>query len=271
MPRQRLLPHGQVDKPFVLSNEAFRAATKTSGIKLKPAVKARVVLATMAFVANGQIEQSAPSLAVVHKIKRLLNLTKSLRQDFPDKNKEESPSDLDQTLRYISYSKEQINQLGVPLFLDRLSRTLESNQTLLENTLRFISSSDSNLTKGASWIFWIRVLTLIFRVTKLPTEIRRDQEGMSPFVAFINEIQNSFPDHLKVLYKKRQPDALATAMSRATKGLPSEVDVKYVDNCLRFFIGAWKPLYDQSGLNKYVVEPVTDRFVTDLLTEAGQL
>jgi hypothetical protein len=89
----------------------------------------------MAFVANGQIEQSAPSLAVVHKIKRLLNLTKSLRQDFPDKNKEESPSDLDQTLRYISYSKEQINQLGVPFFLDRLSRTLERNQTLLENTL----------------------------------------------------------------------------------------------------------------------------------------
>jgi hypothetical protein len=270
MPRQRLLPHGQVDKPFVLSNEAFSAAEKVSSIKLTPAVKARVVLATMAFVANGQIEQSAPSLAVVHKIKRLLNLTKSLRQDFPDKNKEESPSDLDQTLRYILYSKEQINQLGVPFFLDRLSRTLERNQTLLENTLSFISKSDSNLTKGASWIFWIRVLTLIFRVAKLPTEIRRDQEGTSPFVAFVDAIQNAFPDHLKVLYKKRQLDALATAMSRATKGLPSDLDDKLVDNCLRVFIGAWKPLRDQSGL-RYVVEPVADRFVTDILTEAGQL
>src|ERR1017187_6053466 len=112
MPRQRLLPHGQVDKPFVLSNEAFSAAEKVSSIKLTPAVKARVVLATMAFVANGQIEQSAPSLAVVHKIKRLLNLTKSLRQDFPDKNKEESPSDLDQTLRVRPISSSRITEFS---------------------------------------------------------------------------------------------------------------------------------------------------------------
>jgi len=59
-------------------------------------------------------------------------------------------------------------------------------------------------------------------------------------------------------------------MSRATKGLPSDLDDKLVDNCLRVFIGAWKPLRDQSGL-RYVVEPVADRFVTDILTEAGQL
>jgi hypothetical protein len=160
MPRQRLLPHGQYAEYFVLSDEAFRAAETVSRIKLNAAVKARIILATMAFVANGQIEQSAPSLAVVRKIKRLLNLTRSLRQDFLGKNGKESPSDLDQTLRYISYSKEQINQLGAPFFLDRLSRTLERNQPLLENTLSFISNSDSNLTKGASWIFWIRVLTL---------------------------------------------------------------------------------------------------------------
>jgi hypothetical protein len=197
MPRQRLLPHGKFDKFFVLSNEAFSVAEKASGIKLNAAVKARIVLATMAFVANGQIEHSAPSLAVVRKIKRLLNLTRSLREDFPIQDRDGWFSALDETLRYISLSKEQIHQLGAPFFLEHLSHALELNQTLLENTLRFVSNSDSNLTKGASWIFWIRVLTLIFRAAKLPTGIRRDQMGTSPFVAFINEIQKGFPDHFE--------------------------------------------------------------------------
>jgi hypothetical protein len=270
MPRQRLLPHGQVDKPFVLSDEAFSAAAKVSRIKLTPSVKGRIALAAMAFVANGQIEHTAPPLAVVRKIKRLLNLTRSLRHDFPNQKREEWFSDIDQTLRYVSQSKEQIHELGAPFFLEHLSHALELNQTLLENTLRFISNSDSNLTKGASWILWIRALTLIFRAAKLPTEIRRDQMGTSQFVAFVNEIQNHFPDNLNTLYKKPSLDALATAISRAIKGLPPNFGVESIDNFLRVFIGALKPLRDQNGL-RYVVEPVADRFVTDILTEAGQL
>jgi hypothetical protein len=266
MPRQRLLPHGQFDGFFVLPNEALSTAAKASGIKLNASVKARIFLATMAFVVHGQIEHSASSPAVVRKIKKLLNLTRSLRNDFPNQNRKEWFSDLGKTLRYVLQSEEQLHQVGPAFFLELFSHTLELNQTLLENTLRSLSNSDLKLTKGGSWDLWIVVLTLIFRAAELPTGIRRDELGTSPFVAFVYEIQKHLPDHLKVLYKIRSRDALATAMNRATKGLSFD-DVKSADNSLRVFIGAWKPVFDQNGL-KFEVEPERDREITNLLERA---
>jgi hypothetical protein len=271
MPRQRLLPHGQHDRPFILSLEALRAAAKASGIKLKRAVIARIILATMAFVAHGQIETSAPSLAAVRKIKKLLELTISLRKDFPNKNREEFFSEFDRTLRYVSQSKDQFDKLGLPFCLELLSHTLEVNQTLLENTLRFISDSNktnSNGTKGDSWDLWIYALTLIFRAAKLPTEIRRDDLGTSPFVAFVNEIQNQLPDHLKVLYKVRSLEALATAMNRATKESSPALDAISVDTFLRIYIGAWKPVFKRNGI-KFELELVIERGINDILEAGG--
>jgi hypothetical protein len=107
MPRQRLLPHGQYDELFILPLDALRAAAKASGIKLKRAVIVRIILATMAFVAHGQMEHSAPSRAVVRKIQRLLTLTISLRRDFPNKGRKEFFSNFDRILKYVSSSKQR--------------------------------------------------------------------------------------------------------------------------------------------------------------------
>jgi hypothetical protein len=54
--------------------------------------------------------------------------------------------------------------------------------------------------KGEAWAAWVRGLTVICKVHDLPTEVRQDldrQRRSSPFVVFVEKLQEALPPHLQ--------------------------------------------------------------------------
>jgi hypothetical protein len=76
--------------------------------------------------------------------------------------------------------------------------------------------SMSSLEGGGEWRRWIRLLTKIMRENSLPAGVRKDSDKrakISPFVAFVRELQNCLPDECAC--PTHSDGALAEAIVRA--------------------------------------------------------
>jgi hypothetical protein len=68
--RKRRLPHGQLGGPIVLAKEDWRAIAHAANIELTSPILVRLSLSTVYLGALGQVERSAPSKAVLPKIRK---------------------------------------------------------------------------------------------------------------------------------------------------------------------------------------------------------
>jgi hypothetical protein len=239
--RKRRLPHGQLGKPIVLANEDWREIADAAKIKLTTPILMRLDLSTIFLGALGQLERSAPSKAVLSKIRKLEKLISAMRHDFPNVSDQASElffSQLAEIQQYATRTEEQFQQIGLMFLLELFSHVLMLNQKLLRAILKYAVVPDSyKYIEGNVWDLWIILLTTILKNAGLPTEVRKDQENTSKFVIFVREIQARLPSHL---YKKRSDDALAKAITRARGNFGSLITAK-ADFLLCLFLGALKP------------------------------
>jgi hypothetical protein len=293
MPRQRLLPYGDFDELAVLNRAALEAVearyveavearyvarkdavprpdASKHRVKFNALIRALINLATIPFSADTQMETSAPSKATVKKIERLLKLTVSLKKDFPREEDAPSISGHKNFLAYAMQTKEQWEMFALPFWLEYLAEMLEKNELTLKCVLSRLAS-ETGFTKGDSWDLWVYTLRQILNDADLPTEVRRDGLGISPFVAFVDEMQNQLPDTLKRLMKKRSSEALATAITRATDEFDQGWADVPVETLVKIQHGAIKPLFDGSDEVKFYSIPDLAKPIDDLLNRARSM
>jgi len=205
MPKRRALL--AMTKPGIsveLTAEDWVAITRVSGIQPPQEALVRLRLAVKALAFRN--EGSSPSISTLKHIEKLKASVQEFKRHFPpfDPDIFAGSNPLAKYVDHLEIIEPQILLQG----LARLADEIEDTATKI---LTRPPSGYLTVSEGDAWDSWINVVTLILRDAGLPRDVRKD-DGTSPFVIFIRELQAKFPAHL---YKKRSDSALATAILRA--------------------------------------------------------
>jgi hypothetical protein len=104
-----------------------------------------------------------------------------------------------------------------------LSHTLAAVEDVASFTATEFNDPEVGYKQGGMWDYWVHLLTVITREHGLPYSARKDSDKrkgeISPFVLLVKELQEHLSAETRLTIKeKREPDALAGAISRARRG-----------------------------------------------------
>lgn len=222
MPRARVLPYGSVERHYSISEAGLDAAQKNLGLKLNAETRRLIRLATVALSFGVQVEAAAPSRANIAKIKEFQKLVHSLQKIFPYRRHEQFRRSKERSEFVSRHHQGNWRSVASAFWLQWFAEVLNESADIANVVLQQLSRRP-DLRKapgrGDAWDLWVFVLNKICKNAQLPAGVRKDNLGISTFVALVNEIQKQLPSQLRCLLKKRQPDTLAIAIRRAISGL----------------------------------------------------
>jgi hypothetical protein len=233
--KARINHEGPVGQPFVISEVERKVIENEYGNSLSEKTWDKIIEATSELtMGEPQVRDAASLKAVLKKLYELGDVALALRNDIaPTASRLGNFADIEE-IWYFYFLKRRRPPLPREFFLF-LIETLDPLIAIGELAHEFETDGEFSIRPlqgrgdGDHWIVWVNTLGQILDSQGFPFTVRKDvdkkpQDLMSPFVAFIDKLQDYIPKTLRRY--KHSKDALAQGISRARKAYKDKVDLE---------------------------------------------
>jgi hypothetical protein len=211
---------------------------------LSEVVWTKIQLATALYNSGAAVERAVPMDEFLGKLEKLRAAAREVNRYLPEMSHRVYTTidpQLTSIERQMAIQEKyfELHEFGpTPIFpinvYELLSHTLAAVADVALFTAMEFNDPEVGYTQGWMWDYWLHLLTVITREHGLPYSARKDSDKqtgeisqISPFVLLVKELQNHLSAETKLTIGKREPDALAGAISRARRG--KDIEVKFTD------------------------------------------
>jgi hypothetical protein len=259
MPRPTLYADTFRDMPELVGSFGtieWKALSNSLGAQINPEIRERILAAVVLYVWIAQVSKGRVPLKKLAKgLKRLQDAAESLRGMLSEGPPPEIPaSDRDnrhivglRTLNAIEEAYFRVNEPSPPPYENHvfwfLLHAVEAMWAVSSWVEREITDPQfPAYSESLAWEFWIQMLTSSMQKHGLPYKVnkstRKPGYAPSPFVTFIQKLQESLPKEFRRY--DHSDDAIAQAIVRARRSTQANIEA------MKFFEFFVKPSKDKS-------------------------